>query len=339
MLAGRNVFDVHNFVYPPTAAVMSVPIAGVDTRQLDRAALLVTIVAVLAVSALSVHLFAPPAWWRPPAAALFAGVVMAGNTSYHALPLDNVSVLLAPFALAVIWLFGRGRWWTGCIVLEVSILLKPLLAAVVLVPLLARRWLPLLVTGAVSATLLVASLQLGGGLSRAHQVLQHLLNGSILVGSRAVGNLTLTGFASVHHLQASAVRAARVVVAAAAGGACLAALRFRRWDVAEVAWVVTVLVTAVYLAGSLSRGPLSLHARPRGGRRRPPGTVTHRPWPGRARPPGVLCAAVVGGRRRRASRQRDRRDLAVRSCRSRGGRRLGAGRADRAGRHEGRAGG
>ncbi|MGZ4649565.1 MAG: glycosyltransferase family 87 protein [Kineosporiaceae bacterium] len=252
VLAGRNVFDVHNFVYPPTAAVMSVPIAGVDTRQLDRAALLVTIVAVLAVSALSVHLFAPPAWWRPPAAALFAGVVMAGNTSYHALPLDNVSVLLAPFALAVIWLFGRGRWWTGCIVLEVSILLKPLLAAVVLVPLLARRWLPLLVTGAVSATLLVASLQLGGGLSRAHQVLQHLLNGSILVGSRAVGNLTLTGFASVHHLQASAVRAARVVVAAAAAGACLAALRFRRWDVAEVAWVVTVLVTAVYLAGSLS---------------------------------------------------------------------------------------
>lgn len=154
VLAGRNVFDVHDFVYPPTAAVMSVPIAGVDTRQLDRAALLVTIAAVLAVSALSVHLFAPPAWWRPPAAALFAGVVMAGNTSYHALPLDNVSVLLAPFALAVIWLFGRGRWWTGCIVLEVSILLKPLLAAVVLVPLLARRWLPLLVTGAVSATLL-----------------------------------------------------------------------------------------------------------------------------------------------------------------------------------------
>ena len=112
--------------------------------------------AVQAVSALSVHC-RPAGRWRPPAAAL-AGVVMAGNTSYHALPLDNVSVLLAPFALAVIWLFGRGRWWTGCIVLEVRILLKPLLAAVVLVPLLARRWLPLLVTGAVSATLLVASL-------------------------------------------------------------------------------------------------------------------------------------------------------------------------------------
>ncbi|HVN11514.1 MAG TPA: glycosyltransferase family 87 protein [Kineosporiaceae bacterium] len=251
VLAGRNVFDVHNFVYPPTAAVMSVPIAGVDTPLLARAVLVVTIVAVLAVCALSVHLFAPPRWWRPAAAALFAGIVMAGNTSYHALPLDNVSVLIAPFTLAVIWLLGTGRWWTGCIVLELSILLKPLLAAVVLVPLIAHRWLPLLVTAAVPAALLVASLQLGGGTTRAQQVLQHVLAGSILVGSRAVGNLSLTGFASVHHIGSTTVRSARLVVVVAAAGACLAALRFRRWDLAEVAWIVSVLVAATYLAGNL----------------------------------------------------------------------------------------
>lgn len=252
VLDGGNVFDAHNFVYPPTAAVVSVPLARLDVHVLDRATLVVMIVVVAAVSALSVQLFAPARPWRPAVAALFAGVVLAGNTSYHALPLDNVSVLLAPFVLAVVQLFGRGRWWAGCVVLQLSILLKPLLVVLLLVPLLARRWLALVVTSAVAAGVLLASLPLGGGVDRATRVVHKLLEGSIMVGFRAVGNLSLTGFASVHGVPGPMLTAARLAVGALAVVSCLAAARSFPWDTAGVAWLTAVLLGAEYLAGNLS---------------------------------------------------------------------------------------
>lgn len=253
VLRGQDVYTVHNFVYPPSAAVLSVPLTAVDPSVLVRASVVVAELAIAALALGAVWVAVPAAPYRPALAGALALVLIGSYVSYHALALDNVSVLLAPVVAALAWLLGSRRWWWGCLVLVATLLLKPLLVPLLLVPLLARRLLPLLVPLVAAGILVIACLPLTGGWARIGEVTGSLLRGSLLVGSRAGNNLSFAGFATVHHLPAGTLTALRVAVVVTALAACTAAgVRPRRWDPAQVAWLATALLLAVYLAGNLS---------------------------------------------------------------------------------------
>ena len=60
VLNGTDVYTVHNFVYPPTAAVASIPLAWVDSGVLGRAAVVAQEVVIAGLAAAVVLAFVPP---------------------------------------------------------------------------------------------------------------------------------------------------------------------------------------------------------------------------------------------------------------------------------------
>lgn len=253
VLNGTDVYAVHNFVYPPTAAVLLIPLGTVDETVLARTAVIVEEVAIAGLAVVAVLVFVSRRRSRAVLPPLLAAGLLAGFVSYHALALTNVSVLLAPVVAGVAALGGRGRWSWASALLVLTLLVKPLLAPVVLVPFLARRWRPPLVCLAVAGVLALASLPLTGGVGRIAEVVRTLLQGSVLVGDKAGNNLSLTGFASIHHVPDDALTVARLVVVLLALLVVISAVILgRELDTAQLAWTATGLLLAVYLAGNLS---------------------------------------------------------------------------------------
>jgi Glycosyltransferase family 87 len=250
---GQSVYDVHMFVYPPTAGAMALPLTAGERQGVLSAGIAVAAALIVAVAALSVLAFLPPGWWRLPAAGCLALGMVGSALANQTVRLANVSLLLAPLALTIVWLWARRRWNAGCALLAATLLLKPLLAPLLVIPLLARRWRPVLASLAVSVALLIVTLPLAGGPGRLREAIDHVAHGSVLVGRFAVLNLSLSGFSTVHHLPGYVVLAARLAVVAACGLAVIGFLRRRRaWDLAELSWLSAVLLLAVFLAGSLS---------------------------------------------------------------------------------------
>jgi hypothetical protein len=253
VLDGTDVYAVHNFVYPPTAAVLFIPLGAVDQTVLARAAVIVGEVAIAGLAVVAVLTFVPRSRSRAVLPPLLAAGLLAGFVSYHALALGNASVLLAPVVAGVAALGGRGRWSWASALLVLTLLVKPLLAPVVLVPFLARRWRPPLVCLAVAGVLALASLPLTGGVGRMAEVVRTLLHGSVLVGNQAGNNLSLTGFASIHHMPGYTLAVARLVVVLLALLIVIPAVILgREPDTAQLAWTATGLLLAVFLAGNLS---------------------------------------------------------------------------------------
>jgi Glycosyltransferase family 87 len=253
VLNGTDVYAVHNFVYPPTAAVLLIPLGAVDETVLARAAVIAGEVAIAGLAVVAVLTFVPRRPSRAVLPPLLAAGLLAGFVSYHALALGNASVLLAPVIAGVAALGGRGRWSWASALLVLTLLVKPLLAPVVLVPFLARRWRPPLVCLAVAGVLALASLPLTGGVGRIAEVVRTLLQGSVLVGSKAGNNLSLTGFAAIHHVPDDALTVARLLVVLLALLIVIPAVILgRELDTAQLAWTATGLLLAVCLAGNLS---------------------------------------------------------------------------------------
>ena len=253
VLDGTDVYEVHNFVYPPSAAVMSVPLTWVDSTMLARASVAAGEVVIAGLALAAVVAFVAPRPWRPTLAPVLAAGLLGGFVSFHALALGNVSVLLAPVIVGVAVLGGGGRWWWASALLGASLLLKPLLAPVLLVAFLARRWLPPVVCLGAVVVAALASLTFTGGARRIAHVVLTLLRGSILIGDRAVNNLSLTGFAAVHHVPSVELGLARLlVVLLASVCVAVAALVGRTPNRAQVAWTASALLLSVYLAGNLS---------------------------------------------------------------------------------------
>jgi alpha-1,2-mannosyltransferase len=154
-----------------------------------------------------------------------------------------------------VWLAGRGRWWLACALLVVTLLLKPLLLPLVLIPFLARRWRPAIVCLAAGGLALVASIPLAGGLSRATDVVKLLARGSTLTDQFAAYNLSLHAIGAAHGVPTLAIAAARALVLAAVVIAVVIVVRRQRvWDVPAVAWLAMLLQLALFMAGNLSEG-------------------------------------------------------------------------------------
>lgn len=252
ILHGRPIYDVPGFVYPPPAALIGVVLQPLPFTVWANVYLAVEL-AVLAVLAAVTVGWLVPSRWKAPAGGVAATLLIWAHPSMHGLWLGNISVAIAGVGLGVVVAFARGRWTLGCLLLGLSLLVKPLLLPLVLIPLLVRRVRPLAVAGAVSAVVLVASCLVTAGLARLPQVLAKVAHGSVLVGRLAANNLSLNGFATVHHVPRPALVLAQVAVVGAAVAVAVVVLRARPpVGAAALACLSSVLVLVLLLAGSLS---------------------------------------------------------------------------------------
>jgi hypothetical protein len=150
----------------------------------------------------------------------------------------------------VLLAFRRGRWVLGCALLAASLLVKPLLAPLVLVPALHRQWGPLVRTMAPSAALLLLAMGLVPGGETFPSVLRYCLTGTNLHGTNAINNLSLRGWAEGQH----APRALGV----AAAGVALVAVAVLVWRGMRAGgrpspiWLGAVLLFGTFLAGGIA---------------------------------------------------------------------------------------
>jgi Glycosyltransferase family 87 len=248
----RPIYDVRGFVYPPTAALAAIPFTIVSFTVLSWLYLGFEYLVVVGIASVTVSWFVPRRW-LPVAAGAASGALLFSHLAVHSLWLENVSLVVAAAAMIVIWLFGREHWLAGCTVLVLSVLLKPLLVPLVLIPLLARRPRPLLLAGAGGTALLLISLPLTTGLSRLPHVVRRLSHGSVLVGRAASNNLSIRGVADYHGFPTAPTLILQIAICAVALWVCLVQVRSRAaFDVPRTASLAALLLLATFLAGALS---------------------------------------------------------------------------------------
>lgn len=259
---GHSVYAHTGFVYPPTAAPLFLPLLAGSLSGAFHAWLYVGAAAVLAAVVIA---FLPlrAQWWWLLAAAIAGCLLVKSDAMSDSLGLGNVSLMLAPVAVVVLLLFERESWTAGCGVLFASLLVKPLLAPLLLIPVLRRQWRPLVMTAAPAAAVLgLAALFVPGAGTFGDMVsrltpagplvdkLRGATHGGPLVDKLAVYNLSLRGLGD--RLNAPGVfLVPRILVVAIAVLGLTTWLRRPRAPGSTAAAAAMVLL-AVMLAGTLS---------------------------------------------------------------------------------------
>jgi hypothetical protein len=210
LLHGASVYTDPSFVYPPTAAIGFLPTALGTPAQSYAIWLGLLALALLGAAVLVGSAGGPRSTLATSAAVL---VLLGGCTAEDALSTGNVSVLLVPVAVGCVIAFHRERWLLGTALLVGSLLFKPLLAPLVIVPVLRRRWREL-GTVLVPALLLAAAggLAVPGG-RNLPRILVYCLRGTNLHGANAQNNLSIRGWVSAHHLPPTIGTLAAILVA------------------------------------------------------------------------------------------------------------------------------
>lgn len=247
VLHGAPVYTDPAFVYPPTAALVLLPTA------LGGPAFAFGCWVVFCSAALGLAGWLICRAAEPGHRLYFGGAVvltlLGSSVAHRSLFLGNMSELLVPFAVGVLLSFQRGRWTLGCALLAASLLLKPLLAPLLLVPVLRGQWVALLRTMLPGVLVLLASMVLVPGGMHFPAVLRYCLSGTDLHGTNAAHNLSLRGWAEGHGAPATAGLAASGLVVLLVIVRVAAAMRAGR---PAPAWLGTVLLLGVFLAGAIS---------------------------------------------------------------------------------------
>ncbi len=141
-------------------------------------------------------------------------VLTGGAVAFDSLMLGNMSPVLVPFAVYALLCFERDQWTRGCVVLVISLLLKPLLVPLLVLPLVRRQWRALGLSLGPGAVGLLAACALIPGAGQLSHVARFVLGGTNLHGRNAVNNLSFSGWGEhAHHAVPAAIAA--VLVAAA----------------------------------------------------------------------------------------------------------------------------
>ena len=248
VLAGRSVYTDPLFVYPPTAALPMLPFTAGSAVVAFRVWVIVAVGALLIAAAVLARV--RPRGNRVAVFAMIATLLVGSAVAGDSLLLGNMSPILVPFAVYVLLSFERDQWTRGCAVLIVSLLIKPLLAPLLLLPAVRRQWRALgLSIGPAIVALLLADLLIPGA-ARLSTVAKFVLGGTNLHGKNAVNNLSLSGWGEYnHHHDLTLV--ASVVVAAIGTYALVQWTRFGRGGAGAVQMGTAVLLT-VFLAGRIS---------------------------------------------------------------------------------------
>jgi hypothetical protein len=248
LLHGQSVFTDPLFVYPPTAAVALLPTALGTTAAAFACWVATGVAALLLAAGIVARSARPP--YRLAVFGLAALGLTGGVIADRSLFLGNLSELLVPVAVGTLLAFHRGRWLLGCALLAASLLVKPLLAPLILVPVLHGRWTALARTMLPAGALLLLSVLLVPGGTDFPSVLRYCLTGTNLHGTNAVNNLSLRGWAEgqhAPHLLAVAASAAVVILATTQ-----IVRRLRRHRLPAPTWLGNVLLLTTFLTGSIS---------------------------------------------------------------------------------------
>jgi hypothetical protein len=255
---GVSVYANPRFVYPPTAAVALLPWSAGSRAGATDVWLVMCTVAVVLAGALAMAPWRRGSWVL--LAVLAAGLMAKSDALTDSLWIGNVSLLLAPVAVLVLLCFESGRWRAGCALLVLTLLIKPLLLPLVLLPLLRGHWRELFEALAGGCLLLALAIVLVPGGGHFFAVIHFLLGGGTLNGRAAVYNTSIGGLAARLHASPAGTAARALLVAAVA----LLAYRFARRPArqGELAGLGTLLILTVLLAGSLSEDHYLLVAAP-----------------------------------------------------------------------------
>jgi hypothetical protein len=254
LLDADSVYRDPSFVYPPTAALILLPTAALGPTAAFACWLLLVVLSLAGAAAMTGRQLFP----------LTFTILAGGAVAQHSLYAGNLSPLLAPVAAGVLLAFDRGRWTFGCALLAASLLVKPLLAPLVLIPLVAGHRRALAVTMLPAGAALLASMALLPGGTRFPRVLWHTLTGSNLHGPEAVHNLSLRGWAESHDIPrpyAVLLAVALIVLTVRVAGprdpislgTVLLLVTFLAGRIAEVNYLFVILSTTML---RYARGPL-----------------------------------------------------------------------------------
>jgi len=240
------IYGDHQFVYLPSSALALVPVAhGGRGLFTVMAALELTCVAA-SVFLLARCLLTTP-WW-PTIAGVTVVLVMRSTLATDSAYLENLGMVVTLLLVCSIIAMSDERWALACAALGVSLLIKPILLPLFLVPLLARRWRETFVTlagVAVVAGLSAAVAPGGWGMFALAGRLVGTPKGSSLPPS---DNLALASLGRQHHVAAVVVVLVRLLVVGGVAAACVVAGRRRQWrrDALPLSYVI---VLGTFMAG------------------------------------------------------------------------------------------
>lgn len=272
--SSEPVYAVPGFVYPPVAAYAAVPLTLLPLRAAVVVTTAAGAAALVAACALTTGALAPLRLrrWVPALSALAVGALFAATPTARSLRLDTASLLLPLVVVVTARAWARGREGTGTALLTASLLVKPVLLPLALVPLVRGRVRPLLVWGSAGVAVLAVSLVpvvAGAGTGGLTDAVHSLLAANYFRGREAPQNTSLAGLGRVHSLPGAVVLTLRAA-AAALGAAVLVAeavhTRVRAGrppqrpgaagagpgDVARLLALGTAGTAALLLAGSIS---------------------------------------------------------------------------------------
>ena len=198
--SGQALYQVHpaaqnpQFVYPPTAALLGMAASYFRFHQV------MTPFAYFETASLcfTVFLFRRclrPTRWQLLGSAIVAALLLQGKAVTATLWLGNIGFLLVLPCAYVVLRWGEERWVSGGVALAVTLLIKPVLLPLLLIPLLYRKWKSVAIAAAVACAGVLLMLPFVGDPGAMPGVLTKLSGGQTLAGNQAVATSRCPGSA------------------------------------------------------------------------------------------------------------------------------------------------
>jgi arabinofuranan 3-O-arabinosyltransferase len=248
LIHGTSIYADKQFIYPPSAAPVFAPLGALKYATAFDVFTVLSVVAVLAATLLALSPWRSALWAT--LAALAALAVIKSDALTETIAQGNITLLLAPAAVGVLLLYDARRWQAGTALLVLTLLIKPLLAPLILLPLLRREWRPLLAPLAAGALILIVAFLLVPGADHFGAALRFLGGGASLTGGRAVANVSIAGVASYHHFVAWGWVARLAILAATL--AVLYVWARRPASPGSIAAIGALLLATTFLVGPLA---------------------------------------------------------------------------------------
>lgn len=261
--AGVDIYNEHldyvdpHYLYPPGGTLLMAPFGYIDTIfAAHNWFVALNTVAIIGAACLLVRMFGFALTSVALPALLVAMFVTESVTNTLVFTNINGCILLAEVVFFRFLLSGRigHQWWAG-IAIGLSLVVKPVLAVLLLIPLLNRQWRALVAAAAVPIAFNAAAWPLvadAGGF--VHNTLPYIL------GTRDYFNSSILGNGTYYGLPPWLILALRVLfLALAAGSLWLLYRYYRQHD--QRFWMLTssgVLLVTSWLVLSLAQGYYSM---------------------------------------------------------------------------------
>jgi arabinofuranan 3-O-arabinosyltransferase len=261
--AGVDIYNEHldyvdpHYLYPPGGTLLMAPFGYIDTIFASHNWFVAAnTVAIIAAACLLVRMF-DFALTSVALPALLAAMFVTESVT-NTLVFTNINGCILLAEVVFFWFLLSGKvghqWWAG-VAIGLSLVVKPVLAVLLLIPLLNRQWRTLATAFAVPVAFNVAAWPL---VSDSHKFVENTL--PYILGTRDYFNSSILGNGTYYGLPMWLIIALRLLfVALAAGSLWLLYRYYRERD--QRFWMLTsagVLLTTSWLVLSLAQGYYSM---------------------------------------------------------------------------------